>query len=242
MSIAKRFSPSVTEKLGFYVYFLIDPETDRIFYVGKGTGNRIFAHLEFALNSPKESDKLGKIREIHQKGLQVKHRIHRHGLTEKEAFEVEASLIDFIGLDALTNKVSGQNSNDRGQMTVTDVIAMYEAPQIDIREPVILITVNRLFRRGMDAAALYEITRGNWVVGKRREKVEFALAVYNGIVRQVYEIHYWFPVEARSPKQKTRQRWRFEGVVSSTMQHYVGGSVENYISLGAQNPIKYINC
>ncbi|MCA9899068.1 MAG: hypothetical protein H6654_00230 [Ardenticatenaceae bacterium] len=242
MSIAKRFSASVTEKLGFYVYFLIDPETDQIFYVGKGTGNRIFAHLEFALKSPKESDKLGKIREIHQQGLQVRHRIHRHGLTEKEAYEVEASLIDFIGLDVLTNKVSGQQSNDRGQMTVTDVIALYEAPQIEIHEPAILITVNRLFRRGMEAAALYEITRGNWVVGKRREKANFAFAVYDGIVRQVYEIHHWFPVEARSPNQKIRQRWRFEGKVSSAMQHYVGGSVENYITLGNQNPIKYINC
>lgn len=238
----KSFSASITESLGFYVYLLIDPETDQVFYVGKGTGNRIFAHLAFAIKSPKETDKLNKIREIRRKGLEVKYLIHRHGLSEKEAFEVEASLIDFIGLDSLTNRVTGQKSNNRGQMTVTDVIAMYEAPVIKICEPALLITVNRLFRRGMDASSLYEITRGNWVVGKRRDKVKYAFAIYNGIVRQVYEIDYWFPVEARDPKQKTRQRWRFEGSISSEMKHYVGGNVENYISLGAQNPIKYVNC
>ncbi|WP_420645291.1 LEM-3-like GIY-YIG domain-containing protein [Candidatus Leptofilum sp.] len=238
----KRFSASITENLGFYVYMLIDPETDQVFYVGKGTGNRIFAHLEYAIKFPKESDKLDKIRQIRQKGFEVKHLIHRHGLTEKEAFEVEASLIDFIGLGLLTNKVAGNKSNDRGQMTAAEVIALYDAPIIEILEPALLITVNRLFRRGMDAPSLYEITRGNWVVGKRREKAKYAFAVYHGVVRQVYEIHHWFPVEARSPMQKTRQRWRFEGIVSSALQHYVGGSVENYISLGNQNPIKYVNC
>jgi hypothetical protein len=34
------FPTSVIENLKFYVYLLIDPINDEVFYVGKGTGNR----------------------------------------------------------------------------------------------------------------------------------------------------------------------------------------------------------
>lgn len=242
MKTINKFSISVIEKLGFYVYLLIDSESNEIFYVGKGTGNRIFQHINSAIKSPQDSDKLNKIRAIHSKGLQVKHVIHRHGLTEKEAFEVEASLIDFIGMRGLSNQVQGLYSKDRGAMSITEVIAQYEAPHIEIKEPVILIVVNRLFQRGISTEELYEITRGNWVLSERREKAKFAFAVYHGIVREVYEIKGWLPVQARNQEQKTRDRWRFEGIVSQELQHYVGGSVENYVVYGAQNPIKYVNC
>ncbi|MCC6683548.1 MAG: hypothetical protein IT247_00605 [Bacteroidia bacterium] len=240
MSEIKEFSPTVGERLGYYVYLLIDPETDQIFYIGKGIENRIFAHLNQAISSPQKSDKLSKIRSIQSKGLQVKHIIHRHGLTEKEAFEVEASLIDFIGLEDITNIVGGHHSDYRGRMSINEVVVQYDAPKIEIVESSILITVNRLFRRDMNADELYEITRGNWVVGERRNKAKFAFSVYKGNVRQVYEIQKWFPVTARSKNAKTQDRWRFNGVVAQDLQHYVGGSVEKYI--GAQNPIKYVNC
>lgn len=242
MAEVKEFSTAVIEKLGYYVYLLIDPETDTIFYVGKGTENRIFAHLNSALTSPQASDKLEKIRSIQARGFQVQHVILRHGLTEKEAFEVEASLIDYIGIKDLTNVVQGHNSNNRGKMTVSEIMMHYDAAQIDIQEPAILIKVNRLFERGISDERLYEITRGNWVIGERRNRAKYALSVYNGIVRQVYEIKCWFPIAARSQDQKTQKRWRFEGIIAENLQHYVGGSVEKYITLGAQNPIKYINC
>jgi hypothetical protein len=238
MSQITEFPKSVIEKLGYYVYLLIDPETNKVFYVGKGSGNRIFNHICSAIYSPLESDKLSKIRLIQSKGLQVKHSIIRYGLTEKEAFEVEASLIDFI--DDLTNIVIGHHSDNRGLMSVAEVIAQYNAPSIEIAEPVILITVNRLFRRNMNGDDLYEITRGNWVVGERRNKAKFAFCVYTGVVRQVYEIQEWFPIKARSQDAKTQDRWRFTGIVAQDLQHYVGGSVEKYI--GAQNPIRYVNC
>lgn len=242
MSEIKKFSAAVIEKLEYYVYLLIDPETDNVFYVGKGIGNRIFEHLYPALTSPQESDKLDTIRSIQSKGLQVKHVIHRHGLTEKEAFEVEAALIDYIGIAGLTNIVQGHHSYNRGKMPVSEIVSQYDAPTIDIKEPAMIITVNQLFERGISADRLYEITRGNWVVGERRNRAKYAFSVYNGIVRQVYEIERWFPATARRQEQKMRERWRFDGIVAQNLQYYVGGSVEKYITLGAQNPIKYVNC
>jgi hypothetical protein len=242
MIIIKEFSPAVIEKIGYYVYLLIDPTVNEVFYVGKGTGNRIFAHLNAALKGPTASDRLERIRSIQAKGLTVEHILLRHGLTEQEAFEVEAALIDFIGLADLTNLVQGYAADDRGKMTIAEVIAKYEAPVIVITEPVILITVNRLYRRGMSEQELYEITRGNWVIGSRRNQAKYACAVYNGIIREVYEIEHWYPVTARRAEQKTQQRWCFEGRIAHSLRHYVGGSTANYAVVGAQNPIRYVNC
>lgn len=238
----QEFPIGVIEKLGYYVYLLIDPESEQVFYVGKGIGNRVFAHANAAISDPTPGEKLDRIRNIHARDRTVKYAILRHGLTEKEAFEVEAALIDYVGIEALTNQVLGYGSDDRGRMTVEDIIAKYAAPEITITESVILITVNRLYRKGMNDEELFEITRGNWVIGKRREKARYAFAVYNGIIRQVFEIEKWYPAPNRDPKQKNSNRWRFDGKVANEMKHYVGGSTVRYAVLGAQNPIRYVNC
>lgn len=256
MAFVKESPSSVIERIGSYVYLLIDPDTDQVFYVGKGVGNRIFHHLNAALADETPSDKLDTIRAIHAKGLEVKHVVHRHGLTEKEAIEVEAALIDFIGLTELTNLVQGYNSDDGGRMTVAEVIAKYQAPVVEINEPVILITVNRFYRRGMSDEDLYEITRGKWVIGARRDKAKYAFAVYKGIIREVYEIERWLPIQvegaeltrawipanSEEAKVKRPNRWEFEGRIATSLRHYVGGSTEKYATVGAQNPIRYVNC
>jgi len=256
MSHTQEFPRFVIEKLDYYVYLLIDPETNQVFYVGKGVGNRIFAHINAAISDALPGDKLDKIRSLQARGLEPAHIIHRHGLTEKEAFEIEAALIDFIGLSGLTNQVQGFNSDDRGRMTVAEVIAKYEAPPAEINEPVVLIMINRMYRRGMSGEELYEMTRGKWVIGPRRDKAKYAFAVYKGIIREVYEIdrwlpiriddkealRKWLPVEEKDAEVKLKNRWQFEGKVARDLQHYVGASTENHSVVGAQNPIRYVNC
>lgn len=236
------FPISAIEKLEYYVYSLTDPETKQVFYIGKGIGNRVFAHANAAISSPTPGEKLDRIREIQANGLSVEHEILRHGLTEKEAFEVEAALIDYAGIETLTNLVLGINSDERGRMSVGDIIEKYAAPELSINEPVLLIRVNRLYRKGMSDEELFAITQGNWVVGTRREKAHYAFAVYKGIVRAVYAIETWHPVVTNNPAQKNRHRWRFEGRTAPELQHYVGGSTIHYATLGVQNPILYINC
>ena len=99
------FSQAVIENLGYYVYFLQDPRNGRVFYVGKGIGNRLFQHLECALSTEYSTDKLDTIREIHAEGMSAKHYIVRHCLSEQSAFEIEAALIDFIGMQNLSNRI-----------------------------------------------------------------------------------------------------------------------------------------
>jgi hypothetical protein len=256
LGIKFKFSQAIIEKLGYYVYLLMDPESKQIFYIGKGMGDRIYAHINAALTDELPTDKLEKIRGIIDKGLEVQHILHRHGLTEKEAFEVEAALIDMVGLSDLTNQVQGQNSDDRGQMFISEAIAKYQAPTAEISEPVILITVNKLYRPCMEPSMLYEITRGKWVIGVRRNKAKYAFSVYKGIIREAYEIHGWQVAHSEDTELKQawalkhsinistnqKNRWQFEGVISAGLQKYVGCSTENYQTVGAQNPIRYVNC
>jgi hypothetical protein len=237
------FPQSVVEEIGYYVYSLTDPLSGKIFYIGKGTGNRIFAHVHEAIGNPEKSDKLDMIRQIRKAGQTVKYEILRHGMTEKESLEVEAALIDFVGLSDLTNKVSGWRMDERGRMTISEVIATYRAEEVKIKEPALLIIVNRLYQQNMEPERLYDVTRGDWVLGSRRNKAKFAFSVYRGLVREVYEISDWIEVEARDKNQnKKKNRWCFTGAIAKELQHYVGGSVRNYIKRGNQSPVLYLNC
>ena len=242
MSNQMEFSRSVIEKIGYYVYLLKNPDDGAVFYVGKGRGNRVFAHVNGALAVSTASDKLDLIRSILHQGAEVEHLILRHGLTEKEAFEVEAAVIDLLGLEGLTNLVSGYDSTERGLMRAVDIIAQYDSAPVVIDEAAILVIINRRYYYGISPDEIYEYTRGNWVIGERRNAARYAFAVYKGIIREVYRIHGWIRTQARSKESAIQDRWRFDGEVALELQHYVGGSVEAYLSPGAQNPIRYVNC
>jgi hypothetical protein len=233
------FPQSVVERLGFYVYALRDPHDGTVFYVGKGTGNRMFRHVAEALDRPKETDKLDRIRAIHAAGAEVGYEIVRHGLTEEQAFEVESALIDWIGIDDLTNAVDGHHADDRGRMTVGEIIATYGARPVTISEPAMLVILNRRFQRNIDGDRLYEATRGDWVVGSRKAKAKYVIAVFRGIVRAAYRVDAWEIVRTEG---KGRKRWRFTGAPANELQHLIGGDVTAHLPGTSQNPIRYVNC
>lgn len=58
------FDPKVCEILGVYVYALRDPTSGEVFYLGKGRGNRCFAHIEEARVNERGTEKLDTIRTI----------------------------------------------------------------------------------------------------------------------------------------------------------------------------------
>lgn len=233
------FSQSVIEQLGFYVYFLKDPRDDEIFYVGKGVGNRVFNHLACAVETDGATEKLARIRDISESGNQVIHYILRHGLTEESAFEIEAALIDFVGMDNLSNLQGGHYSSDYGLKTSDEISAMYEAVKLETDFPAILININKLYKREMTDQELYDATRKAWVIGKRRYNAKYAVATYKGLTREVYEIETWYPIEVRN-----KQRWGFDGHIaaSEVRESLRYKSINSYFQKGAANPIKYLNC
>lgn len=192
----KEFSKDVMDQIGYYVYRLIDPRDGQTFYVGKGKGNRVFNHVNDALNGHYEEDeddasaKIKQIREIRNAGLEVIHIIQRWGIKdEKTAFEVESALIDCF--PGLTNIQSGHH-DDYGVINAEELqrtlsVKEYEEP--DFSYIIIKINSNILSQRDED---IYETVRSAWKVSKDKvEQYKYVLAVKNGIVVGVYEPEYW---------------------------------------------------
>ena len=128
----------------------------------------------------------------------------------------------------------------------------YAAKPADIEDAVILIRINQRYRHGMSSQELYEATRGIWKLSPHRaERATYAFALFEGIVREVYEIEQWHPAGTLEYETREldfdeirRKRWEFEGYVApdEIRNRYVGCSVAAYLPLGAQNPIRYVNC
>ncbi len=239
-----RIPRHVCEELKYYVYMYVDPRDGEPFYVGKGRSNRALSHL----NDEAETEKVKRIVELRKLGLQPVIEILRYGLEEDEAFLVESAAIDLIGIDQLTNRVKGHHAA-RGLLR--DIINELDAQEVEITHRVILINIRRLYRYGMSPLELYDVTRGVWKVGPRRESAEYAFSVYAGIVRAVYSIAAWVKagstMTARDYSEKDyelSERFEFVGKLATDhiQRKYLGKSVRHYFAPGSQNPIKYVNC
>ncbi len=245
----RSLKPGMAEKLGYYVYLYVDPRDGKVFYIGKGKGERCLDHLFEDDDHPK----VKRIREILDAGLEPKIEILAHGIaTSEEAYLVEAAAIDLIGLKELTNKVTGHNSLLYGRKSLKELEVFYCPMNADIPDPVVLIRINELYRNGMSAQELYDATRGVWILSLERARgAKYAFAVFEGIVKEVYEPELW--QDAQVDSYETRKdltpedgkgRIEFIGKLApeAIRSKYIDKSVANSFVFGSQNPCKYINC
>ena len=245
--MAKESLPkSVARKIRYYVYLYSDPRNNKVFYVGKGKGQRAFAHLR----GKKNSRKARIIRQLRRVGLSPRIEILAHGLSDDAtALRIETAAIDLLGLDKLTNEVRGWESVELGRMPLRQLKAYYAPKPGTITEPAILIRINRLYKHGMSAKQLYDATRGVWKVGPRRVKAQLAFAIFEGVVQEIYKIRKWEPAGSTrygtrlQDKLRVRGRWEFVGKLASPSlrYRYLGRDVSKYLRTGSQNPITYVN-
>ena len=233
------FPPEVAEKLQYYVYRLIDPRNGETFYIGKGKENRVFAHARGDIEDDSLSEKMSRIRSIHLAGLDVGHVIHRHGLSEKVSFEVEAALID--AYPGITNIMDGHGNSDFGAAHSSEIIKKYSAETEEFQHKVLLISVNRSALE----SSVYEATRYAWRLShKKADQAEIILATVQGLIVGAFVADSWLEatIENFPGKEPVEGRYGFIGkeAPSEIQNLYVGKRTpDEYRKKGASNPIKY---
>ena len=249
----KKFSAD-TEQLGYYVYLYVDPRDNKPFYVGKGMGNRAFAHLADTSESPK----VERIRQLNEEGFQPVIELLAYGLDEQTAFKMEAAAIDLIGFENLTNKVVGHGARKAGRMTVEEVQARLKLQEVESFDvPGVLIKITDSFP---DSASrtdqeLYDATRGMWKmnIDQARERAKYVFAVYGGVIREVYEVSEWLPANSTMYSESSRAwkslddfkvegRIEFVGKVAheELRKRYLWKSVAHLYKPGNANPVMYV--
>lgn len=225
-----RFERTTKEELKHYVYLLIDPRTELVFYVGKASGNdRAFDHMTARATEGNESRKAKLIAEI-QAECKRPPEIHilRHGLKNSEiAEEVEAAVIDAIGLENLTNECRGKWTV-RGRAKASELNRRYGSPSIresSLQEPFMKIWINKTYSPTLNEHELYDATRQFWFdVGLRTRTPDAngnlrypkVLALVDNVVVMVYRVFMWLPAGSTMSsrtceKADVARRWEFVG-------------------------------
>lgn len=243
MELIETIPPDVARKLGYYVYAYVNPLDNQIFYVGKGKGRRVLSHLKETATSRK----VATLKQIRSAGKKPRLEILAHGLGSADrALQVEAAVIDALGLPALTNQVRGWRSARYGRTPLEELVALYRRRPVRVQHPSILIRITELYRSQMTGSELYDATRTAWKVGPKRERVHYAFAVFEGIVREIYEVMEWLPAgstyNCRDPHGiRVAGRWEFVGRLAPAgiRRRYINRDVSAYFTRGAQNPIVY---
>lgn len=98
----------------WYVYVLIDPFDNKIFYVGKGKGRRSEEHEKAVMNGTEiNKKKEERIKQILDRKEKVMDRVIGRYPIEEEALAVESTLIKWVyGLKNLTNVVHGHKHDN----------------------------------------------------------------------------------------------------------------------------------
>lgn len=119
----------------------------------------------------------------------------------------------------------------------------------DIKHNLAIIKIKNSYKPSLSALELYDITRGCW---KRRlesvQVAEYVLAVFSGIVKEVYKVNRWVPayelnretIPFDAEAEKGRIGFFGEVADSSVREWYIGKSVARFYKQGDIGPVKVL--
>ena len=250
------FDPGTAARLGTYVYLLVDPQTGRPFYVGRGRKDRCFRHVAAAravtgpaaplgdvgvpgtaADPPHVGDprpgrfpQLDRIRAIEAAGREVRIDVLRWGMSPSEALLVEAAVRDALGLHG-PDHVDLRTSLAPARVAASALDARLARPvRIKRQHPVVLLRLSP----GSDGTLA-----GPWRVGRRWADAgaprapRWALGVDDGRVVAAGRIERWDDAGGG--------RFLLASVSDPVVaDRYVGRSVAAYLAPGAS--IAYVWC
>lgn len=180
------------------------------------------------------NEKYETIKAIEAAGEHVRYYILRHGITcEQMAYQIESTLIDtfnhldlFAKIDKdknkniLTNMICGHDQGLHGIKSIEDAIDFYNSGEVDLlpymrrKITFVAIKLSENFDSHSKDEDIYGRVRSCWRVNKNRiDKVQYVLAVSNGIIRGIYPCHNqaWQEVEEDDKKlEKDEGRYYFD--------------------------------
>lgn len=128
---------------------------------------------------------------------------------------------------------------------------------VDIDDPVVAININQQYKHAVTAEDLYNCTRGIWRINRERAaKAKYAFAVYQGEIKEVYEVEHWIPASAKTraywDERESEQGREYPPEIHEGRSEFIGRLAPEAIRQKykgrrmpvrhSQNPIRYFNC
>lgn len=210
------FSTLTQEKLKHYVYCLIDPRNNKIFYVWKWKDNRVFQHAKWIIEKDSLSEKEKVIKEILSEEKKINYFIIRHNLNENEAHLIESTLIDmltyksfnFNELADLKNLVQWYNKSLYWLFTNHEIESMYHSKELlkkDIKHNLMVININKTYKSW---ESLYEATRKSWRINESRLfDIDYFVSEYKWVIRSIFKFDKWDYVLDEKWKKRIIFEW-----------------------------------
>ena len=129
--------------------------------------------------------------------------------------------------------------------------------EVEIDDAVVTINIHQQFPFARNAEDLYNCTRGLWRLNSQRAaRARYLFAVYQGIIKEVYEIHQCIPA-----RNETKEYWRkrllsqgrdISPALNDGRSEFIGELASEDIRMKyrdrrvpvrlTQNPVRYFNC
>lgn len=194
----KAFSPDVSSRLKHYVYILVDPRTNEIFYVGKGSSDRVFEHEKHIDGSLKGR----RIQEIRENGYEAKKYIVHAGMSEKEAFAAETAIYNLcnagggLKCSMLFNDLVPCNllipCADVAEAEKLLSSTSLEIKDFDPKDKIMMVNIyTSSIKTAITDESYHEYIRKMASVSAEEDKPDHILSIARGIVVGAYDILGW---------------------------------------------------
>ena len=136
------------------------------------------------------SAKMHVICDIKAGGLEPLYVIHRHGLSEREAYLVEAAVIDAHA--GLTNIMGGHGSDEFGPASVEQLVERYSAAEMILPAGYRLMAIS--INKSHTDLTIEDTVSCAWKVSlSRAQRATQVLAMIGGVCRGVFIPERWLP-------------------------------------------------